>query len=63
MRKNYDSKFKAKVALEALKGEHSATELACKCSKSVGTIMQRSFFYHEFQAQQVYLLQYEPALE
>ena len=28
MRKHYDSKFKAKVALEALKGEHSTTELA-----------------------------------
>ena len=30
MRKSYDSKFKAKVALEALKGEHTITELASK---------------------------------
>lgn len=29
-RKNYDSKFKAKVAFEAAKGEHSITELASK---------------------------------
>jgi hypothetical protein len=28
--KNYDSKFKAKVALEAIKGEFSITELASK---------------------------------
>ena len=30
MRKSYDSKFKAKVALEAVKGEFSITELASK---------------------------------
>ena len=30
MRKSYDSKFKAKVALEAIKGEFSITELASK---------------------------------
>ncbi len=30
MRKSYGSKFKAKVALEALKGEHTITELASK---------------------------------
>ncbi len=30
MRKSYDSKFKAKVALEALKGEYTITELASK---------------------------------
>ena len=30
MRKHYDSKFKAKIALEALKGEHTITELASK---------------------------------
>ena len=30
MRKSYNSKFKAKVALEAIKGEHSITELSSK---------------------------------
>ena len=30
MRKSYNSKFKAKVALEAIKGEFSITELASK---------------------------------
>jgi len=30
MRKHYDSKFKSKVALEALKGELSITELASR---------------------------------
>ena len=30
MRKSYDSKFKAKVALEAVKSEFSITELASK---------------------------------
>ena len=30
MRKSYESKFKAKVALEAIKGEFSITELASK---------------------------------
>ena len=30
MRKSYDSKFKAKVALDALKGEHTITDLASK---------------------------------
>jgi len=30
MRKSYDSKFKARVALEAIKGEFSITELASK---------------------------------
>jgi transposase-like protein len=29
-RKSYDSRFKAKVAFEAAKGEHSITELASK---------------------------------
>lgn len=29
-RKNYDSKFKAKVAFEAAKGEHSIAELSSK---------------------------------
>ena len=30
MRKSYNSKFKAKVALEALKGEHTITGFASK---------------------------------
>jgi len=30
MRKSYNSRFKAKVALEAIKGEFSITELASK---------------------------------
>ena len=30
MRKSYDSKFKGKVALEALKGEYTIIELASK---------------------------------
>lgn len=30
MRKSYDSKFKARIALEALKGEHTITELSSK---------------------------------
>jgi len=30
MRKNYNSKFKSKVALEAIKGEFSIIELASK---------------------------------